>query len=202
MYLGNSSSSDLTLGSKVQIDNMIYYFNRVMFGNERLSSYIWSNNQWNELTKKYIPLFENQTFMNTEFSGTTGVTTTSSYATLLNNSGENVIAILGTSQYYRYFTFSNRINFTNFTKLKVTAKSSAIAHNSINVMAHDITSLTTSPQYTSSLTYTYKGSLSIDNLNYQESTIDISSWTGELYLTFSTAVTQSGHIYISHISLE
>lgn len=202
VYLGNSSSLDLILGSRVQIDNMAYYFNKVMFGDERLPSYIWSNNQWNELTKKYIPLFENQTFVNTEFSGTTGITTTSSYATLVDDSGAKVIGISGTTTAYRYFTFSKKINFTNFTKLKVTAKATTEAHTRLGIYAHSITSLTTSPQYTSSFTFTYQAGPSINAQNYTELTIDISSWKGELYLTFATDYKMSGGINIRHISLE
>ena len=202
VYLGNSSSLDLILGSRVQIDNMAYYFNKVMFGDERLPSYIWSNNQWNELTKKYIPLFENQTFVNTEFSGTTGITTSSSYATLVDDSGVKAIGISGSTTAFRYFTFSKKMNFTNFTKLKVTAKASTGEHTALGIYAHNTTSLTTSPQYTTSFNTTYRATPSINAQNYTELTIDISSWAGELYLTFATNYKKNGGVNIRYISLE
>ena len=202
VYLGNSSSLDLILGSRVQIDNMAYYFNKVMFGDERLPSYIWSNNQWNELTKKYIPLFENQTFVNTEFSGTTGITTSSSYATLVDDSGVKAIGISGSTTAFRYFTFSKKMNFTNFTKLKVTAKASTGEHTALGIYAHNTTSLTTSPQYTTSFNTTYRATPSINAQNYTELTIDISSWAGELYLTFATNYKKDGGVNIRYISLE
>ena len=204
MYLGNSSSVDTTLGTQVQIDNMMYYFNRVMFGSERLASYIWSNNHWSELTKKYIPLFENGTFPSQDVAGITYVTNTSKYVNLYSdpsNAGNYTISIAGSTSGYRGFSFANYINFANFTKINMTVRTTLTSDQpKLCVTCHNYSSMLGVYEATS-ISYIHKIDASLTT-SFKDISIDISNWTSTGILSFHTSKKATGYIYITRISLE
>ena len=204
MYLGNSSSVDTTLGTQVQIDNMMYYFNRVMFGSERLASYIWSNNHWSELTKKYIPLFENGTFPSQDVAGITYVTNTSKYVQLYSdpsNAGNYTISIAGSTSGYRGFSFANYINFANFTKINMTVRTTSTSDQpKLCVTCHNYSSML-GVYEAISISYIHKIDASLTT-SFKDISIDISNWTSTGILSFHTSKKATGNIYITRISLE
>ena len=204
MYLGNSSSVDTTLGTQVQIDNMMYYFNRVMFGSERLASYIWSNNHWSELTKKYIPLFENGTFPSQDVAGITYVTNTSRYVNLYSdpsNAGNYTISIAGSTSGYRGFSFVNDINFTNFTKINMTVRTTSSSDQpKLSVTCHNYSDML-GVYEAISISYIHKIDASLTT-SFTDISIDISNWTSTGKLSFHTSKKATGNIYITRISLE
>lgn len=203
VYLGNSSSADTTLGTQAQIGNMMYYFNRVMLGSERLASYIWNNSQWNELTKSYIPLFENGEFPSQDVAGITYVTDKSDYARLSthsSNAGNYVISISGNASFYRGFSFINDINFTNFTKIKINALTSS-STIPLKVCCHSSSDQLGVFQV-NAYVYKHYTDVSLSTSSFIDISIDISSWTSTGKLCFGTGKKASGNIYISKISLE
>ena len=193
LYTSNTASNDITNGTLISITsgNLItnYYFSKACQGDNRLSSYIYQNNNWNLITQAYIALLEKGYYANQSFHGSITSGDYFKYST-----AGNGIYSAGT-QTRIYATFAKKINFT--------------LYNTIKIKTHIDT--TTSPaecyMYTDTTTYNTYGS-SKKTSGYKsfsstttptEITFDISKWTGEQYLAFE--VNTAGRVFITDLYL-
>ena len=193
LYTSNTASNDVTNGTLISITsgNLItnYYFSKACQGDNRLSSYIYQNNNWNLITQAYIALLEKGYYVNQSFHGGLAYDYYIKYST-----AGNGIYSAGT-QTRIYATFAKKINFT--------------LYNTIKIKTHIDT--TTSPaecyMYTDTTTYNTYGN-SKKTSGYKsfsstttptEITFDISNWTGEQYLAFE--VNTAGRVFITDLYL-
>lgn len=197
MYLGNTTSGDATKGTLLPITNggvtTNYYFNKVMLGESRLSSYYYKDNTWTPLTLSYIPLYENGTIMNTSFSG--GLQPDNNVFKI----GTDYLYIKYDTSYLNGFGFLNKINFTNFSTLKITVKGDSSETNYLYIAATTTQHPTIGVNSFSTNNSIYNTSTSINNTEKTVS-FNISNWTGEYYLVIAAGKKVS-NTYIYNISL-
>ena len=201
ILLGTSSSLDASKGSLIELSNnnglkLILYYNRIYQNNTRLASYYYSNNMWNELTKKYIPLFEDGSVSNTELNSKFIFSSVSIQT--VNN--ENVIRYGDTNAgNYAYFYTESQINFSDFNTIEITTKVSPSGTYTGQLIYYGFTNninslgagtIPGSQQYTASTT------------NYTTTKLNISSWSGIGHLTFQMNKRGYGvYTYIQSIRL-
>ena len=197
MYLGNTTSGDATKGTLLPITNggvtTNYYFNKVMLGESRLSSYYYKDNAWTPLTLSYIPLYENGNIMNTSFSG--GLQPDNNVFKI----GTDYLYIKYDTSYLNGFGFLNKINFTNFSTLKITVKGDSSNTNYLYIAATNSQHPVISVNSFSTSNSIYNTSTSINNTENTVS-FNISNWTGEYYLVIAAGKKVS-NTYIYNISL-
>ena len=212
VYVSNSASYDTITGSLVPITSgnltTYYYFNKICQGDKRLSSYIYQNNTWKQLTQEHIVLLENGTYVNESYHGQLTVGARGHYY-----AGEAfTIDTTNTSWYKVISAFAKPFDMTMYNKVKVrayvnpangesTPSSSARLFISIHQNSFGYTDTTSS--ITAGTTYNvYKfNEYGIDGLPIQEFTYDISSLTGNYYLGVGGNTNAYNHIFITDIEL-
>ena len=180
LYLGTKSSTDGLLGTLISdVKNNVtinYHFNKVYQGNTRLSSFYFKDNSWKPFTVSCVELIKD------------GIQNATSIAGELSLGGywqQNSGYVQDTGARYNYNTtgFQTKIDFTPFTKLVVRAKTNSSSRNLMIYATptnYTVSSLTNS----NSITYNYIASQQF-NTTLSSKEYDITSWTGEHYLTLS-----------------
>lgn len=180
LYLGTKSSNDGLLGTLISdVKNNVtinYHFNKVYQGNTRLSSFYFKDDSWKPFTVSCVELIKD------------GIQNATSIAGELSLGGywqqnSGYVQDTGSRYYYNTTGFQTKIDFTPFTKLVVRAKTNS-SSRSLMIYAtptnYTVSSLTNS----NSITYNYIASQQF-NTTLSSKEFDISSWTGEHYLTLS-----------------
>ena len=203
LYLGNTASNDATEGTLLSIPSgnitTNYYFAKACQGEARLASYYWSNNKWNELTKRYVYFLENKALSNVVYFG--GLYLVDDGAVTINKDK----GISFTSSYYDentyIFTSRNKINFNLYSKIDITG----FASNGDNFVSLGITDT----QFNKCIIgYINESNNFKQYVNYQKFgggpatlTYNISSITGEGYLGFQVQIPDYTTITITDIRL-
>jgi hypothetical protein len=187
--------------------NLSYTLNidRVWLNKNNCSSYYYTGTRWKQLTQETIYLFKDGEFLNTSLVGTTGVTITTKDVSLDTVSGvtTNVIKInCVTQSFYRYFSFSNQIDFSKYSKIKITARSHDTVLTKLCVGTTYETWCIGAPGVSSSRIPTNVSSIIGLNTVFTEYVIDISSWTTTERLVLFNSDLAAGALYISSISIE
>ena len=199
-YLDNTASVDPMTGVTLPITtgNLTtnYHFSTVYQNDNRLPSYYYSDNKWNELTLAYIALVENGVVNINTIAGDFSLGS-SGWASM----SEPVQSVYCSPNYDNYYanSFANKINFGNYSKITVRCFEDGAVIPDLIVFA----STTKHTREAVSTLYTiYMDSQQVTG-GWAASTIitfDISSWTGEYYLSFAGGKSGSG-IYIEDIFL-
>ena len=180
LYLGTKSSNDGLLGTLISDvkNNVIinYHFNKVYQGNTRLSSFYFKDNSWKPFTVSCVELIKD------------GIQNATSIAGELSLGGywqqnSGYVQDTGSRYYYNTTGFQTKIDFTPFTKLVVRAKTNSSSRDLMIYATptnYTVSSLTNS----NSITYNYIANQRF-NTTISSKEFDISSWTGEHYLTLS-----------------
>ena len=173
-----------------------YHFSTVYQNDNRLPSYYYSNNKWNELTLAYIALVENGVVNENTIAG--GFSLGSSGWVSMSEPVQSVYCSPNYDNYYLN-SFANKINFGNYSKITVRCFEDGAVIPELIVFA----STTKHTRESVSTLYTiYMDSQQVTG-GWAASTIitfDISSWTGEYYLSFAGGKSGSS-IYIEDIFL-
>ena len=212
IYVSNSASYDTITGSLVPITSgnltTYYYFNKICQGDKRLSSYIYQNNTWKQLTQEHIVLLENGTYVNESYHGQLTVGARGHYY-----AGEAfTIDTTNTSWYKVISAFAKPFDMTMYNKVKVRAyvnpangesTPSSSARLFISIHQNSFGYNDTTSSITAGTTYNvYKfNEYGIDGLPIQEFTYDISSLTGNYYLGVGGNTNAYNHIFITDIEL-
>ena len=211
LYLGNLVSTDTSLGTLVQsVSGSVttnYYIYKVCQNTDRLASYIYQNSQWNALTVASVFSIENTVLRNSSVFGSLN---SNVFATHASNLGYK-FSIQNSDYPYVVSTYSNKINFSLFSKVKIkaryeipsdsgtsaTIKFSACTNSTVDAGEYadaDITIL--GAVYNSGL-YNIPPSMLTATTEF---TIDISTWTGEYYPGVTVYVPyKSYYVYITDI---
>ena len=195
LYLGNTASSDATEGTLIELNqgNLVsrYYFVKACQGENRLDSYYWLNNQWNRLTQSGIYFVENGVERNHNYFG--GIP--SGNAATFNSNGLTLLYSYGSP--FKQVTTKNTINFSLYDKLDITIKNPDTSTSYYVCVGYASTEHFTSkgwyptnstggnqPTY-SNVTDAHVEMQATRGQTINQ-TIDISSWTGEGWLSLST----------------
>jgi N-acetylneuraminic acid mutarotase len=199
-YLDNTASVDPMTGVTLPITtgNLTtnYHFSTVYQNDNRLPSYYYSNNKWNELTLAYIALVENGVVNKNTIAGDFSLGS-SGWASMTNP----VQSVYCSPNYDNYYlnSFANKINFGNYSKITVRCFEDGAVIPELIVFASTTKHTRAS---VSTLSYIYMDKQKVTG-GWAASTIitfDISSWTGEYYLSFAGGKSGSS-IYIEDIFL-
>ena len=199
-YLDNTASVDPMTGVTLPITtgNLTtnYHFSTVYQNDNRLPSYYYSNNKWNELTLAYIALVENGVVNKNTIAGDFSLG--SSGWVSMSNPVQSVYCSPNYDNYYAN-SFANKINFGNYSKITVRCFEDGAVIPELIVFA----STTKHTRATFSTLYNIYMDKQKVTGGWAASTIitfDISSWTGEYYLSFAGGKSGSS-IYIEDIFL-
>ena len=193
LYLSNTTSNDASEGTLLSIPSgnttINYYFAKACQGEARLASYYWSNNKWNELTKKYLYFLENKELTNNSYFG--GIYTGSSLCYITPN---GLFIDKNPESVYCLFTTMNKINFSLYSKMDVTAYASEYGSSTGVQLTVGMAISRFNTSTTSSSALSGNFSQYTDYITYQTNpttyTFNISSITGEGYLGF--------HVYLPY----
>ena len=201
MYLGNTISSDATEGTLLSIPSgnitINYYFAKACQGEARLASYYWSNNQWNELTKRYVYFVENKVLVNNSYFG--GLYKGSEAAFISVGEG---LKVYNVDYPYCLFTSVNKINFSLYSKVDVTG----YCENSSNKLTigsslSKFNTTTSSSEALSANFSSYTTSITFPK-TLSTKTFDISHITGEGFLGFHAEIPNTyQYLYITDVRL-
>ena len=203
-YIGNSSSADAYYGTRVPIINnnvlTYYYFVRTCQGENRLNSYYYSNNMWNELTRSLVPMLEAGYEKATTTTGNLLLSTSNTYWHRVE--GEQRITC-NSSNGYNVVSFSNKIDFTKFNTLEITANvEAATIERQLYVGCTDT-------KYSSSSSGQHQF-YNLAIIYYRETpvnetktifTFDITNWDKTAYLSLVSSINTKGKLFIYDISL-
>ena len=201
MYLSNTSSNDASEGTLLSVPsgNMTtnYYFAKACQGEARLASYYWSNNKWNELTKKYLYFLENKVLTNISYFG--GLYAGSG-AVIVNNNG--IYFYSGYNEEFTYiFTSINKINFSLYSKIDVTGFTTYKTNFvTVGIPVSQLNTSVTSYSHPSANFRQYSDTKKFET-TLSTLTFDISSITGEGYLGFHIQISDSTGITITDVRL-
>ena len=189
----------------LNIGNLTYTYNisRVWLNKNNCDSYYYTGTRWKQLTQASIYLFKDGEFLNTSLVGTTGVTATTSNVSLDTVSGVTTTVIkinCPTQVYYSYFGFSNQIDFSKYSKIKITARSQDTTLTRLCVGS--TYERIGAPGKSSTRVPTNNSSVITLNTVFTEYVIDISSWTTIERLILFNDHLAMGTLYISSISIE
>ena len=200
LYLDNTASVDPMTGVSLPITtgNLTtnYHFSTVYQNDNRLPSYYYSNNTWNELTLAYIALVENGVVNKNTIAGDFSLGS-SGWASMSNP----VQSVYCSPDYDNYYanSFANKINFGNYSKITVRCFEDGAVIPDLIVFA---STTKHTRESVSTLYAIYIDSQKVTG-GWATSTIitfDISSWTGEYYLSLAGGKSGSS-IYIEDIFL-
>ena len=182
VYQGTSIAKDLSFGTKVAITNdkvtNNQYFCKVCQGTDRLDSYIYQNNLWNQLTVSKILLYENYKFYNSSVFGS--ITSSQSTAGEFYWDSSTHITRSYNGSYYASKVFNKKIDFSLYNKIEVLAYKN---HSDSTSLTFGANKNATASGGTSMPTLEYSKSITISSTSIKSYEYDISSWTGEYYLT-------------------
>lgn len=177
-------SNNGTANYSYNVYDITYTFNfyKVIYNGDRLASYYWANNTWNVLTLTFLHLLENGLTP----PGTVGSLLTSSTIPYLANEG--CIRIPSTTSYYHIISYSEAIDFSEYSKVEIDACS-----NMSGIGKYVYVGRTTACYTAQAITSNYTSYMSNGNYSngqyvyateFTTYTFDISSITGTGYLSF------------------
>ena len=176
-----------------------YYITKFCKGalSNSLDSYIFMNNQWNELTKAKFAIFENCQYANLDKTGEI-CDGTNTYKWRYDSSVGLFADIRQQMSSVVYTTFKNALNFDSYTTLEVTGYITDTDSCSLGV-SQASSSYASTGSYVSAIENRQNFTTTPATYTY-----DISSWTGSGYLalhwyTYSYSSSSTHCIYISSI---
>lgn len=175
-----------------------YYFNRVCQGDNRLSSYIYNNSQWEPLTLKSYPVLESGVKI------TTHVGTLPVYSGYVNyTEGVGLKLTNGSRGTCAITTGSKLLDFDSLSKAKVTVKNETSAGCVLYIgvcSTPSIGNVGDASYYINMITT--RGSLDLSNITSATYTIDLSNVTGDGYLAIALQSSiSSKYLYITDLTL-
>ena len=183
IQLANASNSKAELVEIVSgYTTVKYYFINTLQGGIGLETYIYSNNEWRKLTIGEPIFLINGMFVDRNFFG--GKAGSSSYWSLVEGTGIRLSCSTSTSvdlMFNSYgMTLNNLIDFTPFNKLVV----EAYGTYSTTFYIGGTTTAKSWAEDGDTASYFKKKVTQSIGTEKQTFTIDVSSWTGEMYLGF------------------
>ena len=197
LYLSSSHTQNIPVSTLYEVTNggltSKYYFCKACQGENRLSSYYYLNGSWVNLTLAYLYFLENGVLSNTDYFG--GIYTGSS---IWKVAGGYLTVDGNSNQQYRYLTTKNKIDFSLFNNIQITATITNTNSNTISTSYNKLYiyqgAMGVNTTNTNSLTNSNNAAfLSGSNISQPLSTTsgevktvtyNISDWTGEHYLGF------------------
>jgi hypothetical protein len=226
LYVGDSTTHDGHLGNLVTLNTanvkQNYYIYKVLQGHTtRLSSYIYRNSQWEQLTQKSVPIMEDKVYV----TGGDFIFNVSSPCVLYNTTDGLQLKGSGVSGSVGSYSGHNRsgttlktlINFSDFNKIRIKARHTFFTSDSYGelptkIVAFSGTRSSTYREANINSVLTNLGAVdkcevfiteARNGMEPLEFEIDISTWSGSYYLGFAMHSDDqySGTVYISDIEL-
>ena len=176
-----SGSSNYVCNTANQV--LRYNFYRTINNGVYCSSYYWNNSNWNQLTKALKYIIEAGQANTSEFGS---VNYEPAYWTI-NSNGVLAVKSYTSSDYYLTFTFTNKIDFNNYSTIYIEAQTSGTSiERHVHILALFSSNSANTILKTSS-DIKYSASV-IANSDKTILSIDISNWTGEYYLSIAASL--------------
>ena len=226
LYVGDSTTHDGHLGNLVTLNTanvkQNYYIYKVLQGHTtRLSSYIYRNSQWEQLTQKSVSIMEDKVYV----TGGNFIFNISNPFVLYNTTyglqlkGSGVSGSVGDYEGHNRSgtTLKTLINFSDFNKIRIKAQHTFFTSDSYGeiptkIVAFSGTNSSTYSEVNVNAVLSALGAVDkcevfitearngIEPLEFE---IDITNWSGSYYLGFAMHSDDqySGTVYISDIEL-
>ena len=176
-----STSSDFPISVTSGNITTQYLFDSIHQNGQVLESYFYTNNRWNKVTEglEVIFIMNNRVFNNTTVFGNLTSGTQFQY-----NSTERALILYKPSNWWATGTFANRIDFSNYTTLTVTAYCANNMAGS-EFYAGVFGAQHNTGDYSNKQTSLAATSSVVLSTTSKEYTFDISSWNCSGYLGFA-----------------
>ena len=181
VLLVTSSSSNFPISITTGNLTTNYLFDSIYYNGQVLESYFYTNNQWNKVTEglEILYLVENKVFYNSTVMGGIETGTQFKYT-----SGTGLV-LARPSNWWAAGTFSNRVDFSGYTTLTVTAYCTSNMEGCefyAGVFTYPLNAGTYSEKQPASAV---TNSVVLPTNSPKEYTFDISSWDFSGYLGFA-----------------